>query len=154
MKKLHEVALTADERRQLQAPTRAGTDSARRIRRARTLLLAADGLPDRRIAAAVGCCVATVENLRRRFARGRLGALEERPRPGAARKLDGKGEAVLVGLAKSTPPAGRATWSLRLLADELVELGSVEAIAEETVRRALKKTGSSPGRPSNGASRR
>ena len=148
------MALTDDEREQLRALTRRGTTSARRIRRARVLLLAADGLPDRRIAEAVGCCVATVENVRRRFAAARLGALDERPRPGAARALDGKGEALLVGLARSAPPRGRATWTLRLLADRLVELGAVEAISEETVRRALKKTGASPGRRSNGASPR
>ena len=141
MTKLHPVELTDDERRTLEALTRRGAAGARRIRRARSLLLADQGLPDRRIADAVGCCVATVENLRRRFARDRLGALDDRPRPGAARTLDGKGEALLGELAKSTPPAGRAAWSLRLLAERLVELQVVEAISEETVRRALKKTG-------------
>ena len=65
-KKLHEVALTADERDQLRALTHRGVASARRIQRARILLLAADGLPDPRVAEAVGCCVATVENVRRR----------------------------------------------------------------------------------------
>ena len=141
MTKLHPVELTDDERRTVEALTQRGVASARRIRRARSLLLAHQGLPDRRIADAVGCCVATVENLRRRFGRERLGALDDRPRPGAARTLDGKGAAVLGELAKSTPPAGRATWSLRLLAERLVELQVVEAISEETVRRTLKKTG-------------
>jgi transposase len=140
MRKLHPVELTDAERQQLLHLTRSGTAAARRIRRARTLLLAEQGLPDARIAAAVGCCVATVENLRRRFARDRLGALDDRPRPGAARVLDVKGEAVLGELAKSTPPQGRATWSLRLLAERLVELQVVDAISEETVRRTLKKT--------------
>jgi putative transposase len=151
-KKLHEVTLTDDERRMLEALTRRGTASARRIRRARSLLLAADGLPDRRVAAAVGCCVATIENLRRRFAAERLAALDERPRPGAAAKLDGKTTATLVGLACSVPPTGRTTWTMQLLADRLVELGTVDAISDETVRRTLKKTPSSPGRSSSGAS--
>jgi transposase len=141
MKKLHPVELTDEERRHLHDLTRTGTAAARRIRRARTLLLADQGLPDRQIAAAVGCCVATVENLRRRFARDRLGALDDRPRPGAAPILDNKGAAVLGELAKSTPPQGRATWNLRLLADRLVELQVVDAISEETVRRTLKKSG-------------
>lgn len=145
MKKLHPVELTDDERQQLHQLTRTGAAAARRIRRARTLLLADQGVPDTGIAAAVGCCVATVENLRRRFGRARLGALADRPRPGAARTLDGKGAAVLGELAKSTPPAGRATWNLRLLAERLVELQVVDAISEETVRRTLKKNGSSPG---------
>lgn len=141
MRKLHPVELTDAEREQLHELTRTGTAAARRIRRARTLLLAGQGLPDARIADAVGCCVATVENLRRRFARDRLGALDDRPRPGAARILDSKGTAVLGELAKSTPPQGRATWSLRLLAERLVELQVVDAISEETVRRTLKKSG-------------
>lgn len=149
-KKLHAVELTEDERRALRALTRRGTASARRIRRARVLLLAADGLPDRAVAAAVGCCVATAENVRRRFAAERLGALDERPRPGAAPKLDGKAAATLVGLACTAPPAGRATWTMQLLADKLVALGAVAAVSGETVRRTLKKASSSPGSASSG----
>ena len=150
-KKQHGVELTDDERRQPRALTTRGTAAARRRRRARVLLLAADGWPDARVAAAVGCCVATVENTRRRFAAARLGALEERPRPGAAPKLDGKATAVLVGLACTAPPAGRATWTMQLLADRLVELDQVDAISDETVRRTLKKTSPSPGARSSGA---
>jgi putative transposase len=150
-KQLHPVELTADERSRLEGLTRRGVASARRIRRARALLLSADGLPDRRVAEGVGCCVATVANLRRRFAAERLGALEERPRPGAAPKLDGKAAATLVGLACTAPPAGRAKWTMQLLADKLVELGQVDAVSDETVRRTLKKTSSSPGRRSSGA---
>jgi len=145
MTKLHPVTLTDDERQQVLQLTRTGTAAARRIRRARTLLLADQGVPDTGIAPAVGCCVATVENLRRRFARDRLGALDDRPRPGATPLLDSKGEAVLGELAQSTPPQGRATWSLRLLADRLIALQVVETISEETVRRCLKKNGCRPG---------
>jgi putative transposase len=151
-KKVHEVELTDAERDQLRALTRRGAASARRITRARILLLADQGLPDRRVAEAVGCCVATVENVRRRFAAGRLAALDERPRPGAARTPDGKATAVLVGLACTAPPTGRATWTMQPLADKLVELGAVAAVSDETVRRTLKKTSSSPGRRSSGAS--
>ncbi|MDF2712938.1 MAG: transposase [Nonomuraea muscovyensis] len=71
---------------------------------------------------------------------------------GAAPKLDGKATATLVGLACTTPPAGRATWTMRLLADRLVELGAIDAVSDETVRRRLKKTSSSPGSGSSGAS--
>jgi len=151
MSKLHEVELTDDERDQLRALTRRGTAPARRLRRARVLLLAADGWPDARVAAAVGCCVATVENTRRRFAVARLGALDERPRPGAAPKLDGTATALLVATACSAPPAGRARWTMQLLADRLVELGQVDAVSDETVRRTLKKTSSSRGARSTGA---
>lgn len=150
-KRQHVVELTEAERQHLQALTRKGTGSARRLRRARILLLAAQGLPDRRVAEGAGCCVATVENVRRRFATARLDALDERPRPGAAAKLAGKATATLVGLACTTPPAGRATWTMQLLADRLVELGVVEAISDETVRRTLKKTRSNPGSASSGA---
>jgi transposase len=149
-KQLRPVELTAEERRELEGLTRRGVVSARRLRRARILLLAADGLPDRAVAAAVGCCVATVATVRRRFADERLGALEERPRPGAAPKLDGRATATLVGLACTAPPAGRATWTMQLLADKLVELGAVGAVSDETVRRTLKKTSSSPGGGSSG----
>jgi transposase len=67
-------------------------------------------------------------------------ALYDRPRPGARRKLDGRQEAHLVALACSAPPAGRERWSLRLLADRVVELGIVEHLSYATVRRVLKKT--------------
>jgi len=153
MPKLHVVRLTERERRTLRDLTRKGTAPARRIIRARILLLAADGATDATIAAAVGCCVATAENVRRRFAaEGLTAALGERPRPGAQPKLDGKAEAFLVATACSAPPTGRVTWTMQLLAHRLVEVGVVTAISDETVRRTLKKTTSSPGRSASGAS--
>jgi hypothetical protein len=81
-----------------------------------------------------------VERLRKRFVEGGLArALNEDPRPGQKRKLDGRGEAVLLALACSQAPAGHDHWTLRLLADRLVELGVVESISHEAVRSALKK---------------
>ncbi len=152
MPKLHVVRLTDAERRTLRDLTKRGTAPARRIARARVLLLAADGLPDVAIAAAVGCCVATAENVRRRFAAaGLAAALDERPRPGGRPKLDGKAEAFLVATACSAPPTGRAAWTMQLLAYRLVEVGIVDAISDETVRRTLKKTTSSPGGSASGA---
>ena len=147
------IILTDDERARLHDLAQRGIASARRIRRARVLLLSADGWPDPQVAAAAGCCVTTVANLRRRFATERLGMLDERPRPGAAPKLSPTAQATLVGLACTDPPTGRATWTLQLLADRLVELGQVEAVSDETVRRTLKKTRSSPGRSSSGVCR-
>jgi hypothetical protein len=79
--------------------------------------------------------------------------MNERPRPGARRKLAGKQEATLVALACSTPPAERTTWTMQLLADKLVELKVVDTISDETVRRTLKKTTSSPGSARNGVCR-
>ncbi len=67
-----------------------------------------------------------------------------------ARKVDGTAEAHLIALACSEPPAGQGRWTLRLLADKLVELAVVDAVSYETVRRVLKKTNSSRGRKSSG----
>ena len=151
--KTHKVVLSDDERRRLRDFTTAGVASAREIRRARILLLADEDRLDTAIADAVGCCVATVERIRRRCAaEGVEAALVDRPRPGAAPLLDGKAEAVLVALACATPPDDRDTWTMQLLADRLVALDVVDRISDETVRRTLKKTSSSPGSARNGAS--
>src|SRR3989304_3215971 len=84
--------------------------------------------------------LATVARTRQRFVEGGLEwALTERPRPGAARKLDGKAEAFLIALACTDAPEGRECWTMQLLADRLVELGLVEEISDETVRRTLKR---------------
>jgi transposase len=146
MAKRYLVDLTEDERGALLALTRKGKTAARRLKRAQILLAAADGLTDQTIAASIRCSVATVERTRKRFVAGGLEwALSEAPRPGAARKLDGKQEAYLVALACSDPPRGRESWTMQLLADHLVALKVTDAISDETVRRLLKKTSSSPG---------
>ena len=152
--KTYEVRLTDDERRRLRDFTTAGVASARELRRARVLLLADAGRLDAAIADAAGCCIATVERLRRRCAvEGVEAALVDRPRPGAAPLLDGKAEAVLVALACTDPPGEeRETWTMPLLADRLVALGMVDRLSDETVRRTLKKTTSNPGSARSGAS--
>jgi transposase len=139
--KQYEVVLSQAERTQLEAFTRKGIASARELRRARILLLAAEGRGDRDVAEAVGCCPATVAHIRRRCAEaGVEAALRDRPRPGAAPLLDGKGEAFLVALACTDPPAGAACWTMQVLAERLVALDIVDHISDETVRRTLKKT--------------
>ena len=139
--KQYEVVLTETECTHLEAFTRKGSAGARELRRARILLLAAAGRPDAEVAAAVGCCVGTVARIRRRCAdAGVEAALQDRPRPGAAPLLDGKGEAFLVALACTDPPAGAAAWTMQLLAERLVALDIVDRISDETVRRTLKKT--------------
>ena len=144
--KKYRVDLTDDERGELGAMLRKGRSSARRLARARVLLSAAEDRLDADTAAAVRCSVTTVERVRQRFVEGGLEyALSERPRPGAQRLLDAKAEAHLVALACSTPPDGRATWSMQLLADRLVQAQVVEAVSDETVRRTLKKGTSSRG---------
>jgi len=147
------VTLTADERQHLAGLLAAGKRSALTLTRARILLKAdqADGGPaweDARIAAALDCGVRTIERIRQRFVeQGLEAALGRKPqdRPSRERKLDGRGEARLIALACSAPPEGRQEWTMKLLADKLVELQVVDAICDETVRRVLKKTRSSRG---------
>jgi transposase len=153
MRKLYRVDLTEEERAQLLELTQAGKASARRIRRAQTLLLADEGHCDRVIAAMLHIGHATVERTRQRFVEeGFAAALSEHPRPGSTPKLDGKQEAFLLALTCSVPPAGRKCWTMQLLADRLVTLGVIEGISDETVRRTLKKGTSSPGLLAPGAS--
>ena len=144
-KKKYLVDLYADERETLLKLVRRGKHSSRKVTRARILLLAADGSTDEQIVASLKTAFATVERTRKRFVEEGLGCLNERPRRGQARKLSGKQEAHLIAIACSTPPAGRARWTLRLLADKVVELDFASSIARETVRQVLKKTNSSRG---------
>ena len=146
MRKVYVVDLSDQERAELLELTRGGTTRARRLRRAQILLAADDGATDATITTALHVARTTVERTRQRFVLcGLAGALEERPRPGAKAKLDGKAEAYLVALACSDPPDGHTRWTMQLLADRLVQLERVGSISDETVRRALKKTRSSRG---------
>jgi len=147
-RKKYLVTLTPEERQQLTRLVSAGRRSARTLTRARILLKAdqADGGPaweDARIAEALGCGHRTVERVRERFVeRGLDAALAHKPqdRPSRERKFDGAAEARLIALACSEPPDGRARWTMKLLADRLVELEVFDSVSDETVRRVLKKT--------------
>jgi transposase len=155
MAKIYHINLTEQERNLLLSLIQKGRTSARRVRRAQILLAAADGQCDATIAQVLHSSVSTIERTRKRFVDAGLeAALREQPRPGARRKLEGKQAAFLIALACSEPPTGRTCWTMQLLADRIVELGMVEAISDETVRRVLKKTRSSPGCGSPGASQR
>jgi transposase len=143
-KKYH-VALSIQERRNLEQLLRRGTHSARRLTRARILLKAADGLRDEEIAEAVETSLPTVERTRKRFVAVRLGALDEQPRPGRKPVLDERGEARLIAEACSQAPDGREHWTLQLLADRVVELQLADRCSADTVWRVLKKTNSSRG---------
>jgi len=145
-RKKYIVELMDDERDTLLDLVKNGQTKARELNRAHILLLAAEGRSDPEIARALHTSESTVQRTRKRFVEGNLAfALHERRRPGAKPKLNDKDEALLIALSKSTPPEGRANWTMQLLADRLVELGEVESISDETVRRILKKRGSSPG---------
>ena len=152
------VTLSADERASLTQLVRGGTRGARTLTRARVLLQADDGRTDEEIAAALRVGTATVHRIRQRCVEdGFAAALRDRPRQGGTPKFDTKQHAHVIALACSDPPEGRARWTLRLLADRVVELGLAERCSYETIRRALKKTppaSSSRGRSASGASRR
>ena len=141
MKKVYKVALSGEEETELQGLISKGKTSARKVTRARILLLAHAGEKDAAIARALQTSVSTVERTRKNLVlEGLKPALEEAPRPGAKPKLDAQGHGFLVALACSTPPQGREGWTLELLSDRLVALGYVESFSKEAVRRALKKT--------------
>lgn len=146
--KRYKVTLDAQERQDLHDLIAAGQAAARKLTHARILLKAdaAEGgpaWPDHQIADALEVSVATVERVRHRFVEEGLDAAldrKRRERPAREVKLDGRAEARLIALACSAPPEGRAVWTMRLLADKLVELEVVDSISDETVRLALKKT--------------
>ena len=148
--KKYVVRLTEEERSQLETLVRRGRAHTRKLLYARILLKAdADG-PDRwtdeRIAEALEVSTATVARERRRFCEEGLEVALMPKKPGRPRRriLDGRAEAHLIALSCLDPPEGRERWSMRLLADRMVELGHVEALSHETVRRTLKKALSSP----------
>ena len=145
------VELTADEREQLRAIIGRGKTLARGITRARILLKAEERLTDEQIASALAIGSATVGRVRQRFVEeGLEKALSERPRAPKPRKLTGKQEAHLIAVACSKAPEDRARWTLRLLADRIVELGFAESYSHVQVRRLLKKRSSSLGKKPSG----
>ena len=158
--KTYRVLLRLRDRKRLQALVHKGVQKARVINRARILLMADErieegGRSDGEISKALGISLRMVAATREKYFRfGLQQALAEKPRSGHPPKLSGKGEALLTTIACSDAPKGRTRWTLRLLADKLVELREIDAIAHETVRRVLKKTTSSRGRRSSGASGR
>ena len=139
-KKLYLINLSDEERLALQEMTHKGEIKARQMKRAMVLLKANEGLSDPRIMSALNVSRPCVERIRKRFVMGGMEkALNEDPRPGQRRKLDGRAEATLVATACSQVPEGHAHWALRLLAEKMVELDIVDSISYETIRRTLKK---------------
>jgi len=140
------VRLKAEDREVLSRYLRRGKSSARSLTRARILLLADEGHSDKEIVEALKVSRTTVNRIRKRYCKGSLeSALHEKTRSGAPPKIDGRVEAQLTLLACSEPPEGRSKWTLRLLADKLVELEVVDSISHMSVHRLLKKTRSNRG---------
>ena len=143
----YRVKLSPEERRELEQLLAGGKAPVRRAKRAQILLAAAAGRTDEAIAGHVGVGTSTVFRVKRRFVEGNLEhALSEDPRPGGARKLSGKEEALLVATACAAPPKGRARWTLRLLAGQMVKLTEHRSLSTETIRRRLEENELKPWR--------
>jgi transposase len=143
----YRVELTQGERDELKALLSGGRCSARKLKRAQILLAADAGIGDGVIARTLAVGSSTVYRTKRRFVLGNLeAALSEETRPGARRKLSGKEEALLVATACSTPPEGRARWTLELLAGAMIRLTEHPALSRETVRRRLEENQLKPWR--------
>jgi len=146
------IDLTASDREELRQLTRKGKASARKLNRARILLLVDEGHSEQEIAAILQTSGNTIWRTKVRYNEGGLElALNDIARPGAPHKLDSQQEAVIVALACSAPPEGYSQWTMQLLADRLVELNVVDNISDETIRLMLKKTGLSLGKKKHGA---
>jgi len=147
MAKRYRVTLTQQERGELEQMIRRGKSGAQKLAHARVLLLAdesdkAAARTDQQVSQALNLSTRTIERVRERFVEQGLEAalVPAKTKRIYQRKLDGKQEAKLIALACSKPPAGKKRWTLRLLADEVVELEIADSLSYETVRQTLKKT--------------
>ncbi len=146
MKKRYIVRLTDEERGVLKAVVKKLKGSSEKVRRAQVLLAAdANGLnwTDGKIADAYTCRTKTVENIRQRLVVEGFEIVlngKKRESPPRRKALDGEQEAKVIALRLGQPPEGFANWSLRLLAEQVIELGIVDSVSHETLRKTLKKT--------------
>lgn len=156
MVKKYIVTLNEEERQFLEQFITTGKHAAYQINHARILLKADQNQPggrwtDTNIKEALNISVRTIERVRQRFVEeGLQSALKQRPGAGRKRQIQGEQEAHLIALRCSDPPQGKGRWTLRLLADQMVELGHIESTSHETVRQTLKKTNYSRGSKSAG----
>lgn len=150
-----EVSLSTEEKEFLQGIVKRGRHSVRKVRRARTLLLLSEGIGTKQIASKVDSALSTVYEIWNRYlqeGRDAKKAIEEKPRPGQPPTLTDEVKAHVTAIACSHPPEGRDYWTLQMICDRVVELGYVEKISTEPVRKYLKKNFLSPGRRSAGLS--
>jgi hypothetical protein len=147
--KVYHVQLSNRDRQQLQNYVTHGQRAARAVTRARILLLADEDYGDEEIMEVLGVSRPTVAKMRRKYQDHKGGKvvelLQEAARPGQPVKVDRRLTAHVAGIACSEAPAGRAHWTLELIADRLVELKLIDTISRESVRQALKKMSSSRG---------
>ncbi len=144
----YRVSLTSEEREQLDKYSKTGTKAARSVLLARALLLIDAGelgprMSEEQVTQAVGLSSRPIERLKKRFVEEGLEAALERKRretPPTPVKFDGSFEARLIALACSDPPGGRARWTVRLLAEKVVELKIADSVSPMTICNTLKKT--------------
>lgn len=153
MRKITPIELSAPDRAHLEKFIGSGSAQARLIKHANVLLKLAVGWTPQQIAEAFELDPRTVFRLKARFLKEGLAAiLKDKPRSGAPKRINGNHKAVIIATTCTTPPAGHSRWTLRLLADKMVELAVVETISHTTIADILKKTNSSPGNTTPGAS--
>ena len=141
MRRAQQIQLTEEQRDELKKLVSTGTSQARVLTRARIILMAAKGEGNQQIADALGVSWRTVIRIKARFKEEGIEAIKERARPGRPPRITGEIEAKLVMLACSSPPEGRGSWTLKLLADKMVELQYIDHISDVAVMKRLKKTG-------------
>jgi len=143
MRVRNQVKLKPKERKLLKQLISKGVEKARKITRCRILLLADEGRTDTQIIEALKISRNTIRQVRTRYIKeGLEAAINEQSRPGAPKKFSGRQKAKITAIACSEPPEGRNRWTLRLLADKIVELKIADSISYKTVERVLKKTNS------------
>ena len=143
MKKKTQIHLKAKDRKRLNEIVKKGESKARKITRSHILLLSDKKESNGKISRTLDIAMLTIRRIQQRYVEGGLeSAIEERPRSGKPPKFSGKQQAQITALACSTPPEGRSRWTLRLLADKVVELELVDDISYKSVGEILKKTNS------------
>lgn len=141
MRKKDFIKLKPKDQKMLKQLIAKGSQKARTITRSRILLMANEGKTDTQIIEALNTARNTIRTVRYRYVHNGLeSAINEQPRPGAPNKFTGRDKAKVTAIACSKPPDGRNRWTLRLIADTMVELGIVDDISHHTVQRVLKKT--------------
>lgn len=147
------IVLSEEDKAYLVKYIKTGKRSARSIKRAQVLLLLQENLPAEQVVERVGISLATLYNIKQRYRKeGLSSALHDKPKSGAPAQISSRQEVQLTALACSEAPTGYSQWSLRLLSDKMVELGYVEHISHEQVRKMLKKASLSLGSRNNGVS--
>jgi putative transposase len=150
-----EITLSTSETEYLQSIVNKGKHSARKIKRARIVLLLSAGMSPKEVASKVDVVLSTVYEIWNRYleeGRDAGKAIEEKPRSGQPAKLTDEVKAQITAIACSDPPEGNSYWTLQMICNRIVELGHVEKISTEPVRKYLKKNSLSPGRRSAGSS--